>query len=134
MTIKTLAKQIKTSKKSVQKHYDFLKDSNLNLFLSHSYVFPQFFLFLIPSMHQKTIGLRVKAFLGKEKGRKASNIHEWQIEANVMQLCILMYFGRYNYSHWIKNVLNSLLINYVSEASLCIYCSKIYILAFFSYF
>jgi hypothetical protein len=67
----TLAKQIKTWRKSLQKHYNILEDSNLNLFLSHSYVFPQFFLFLIPSMHQKTIGLRVKAFLGKEKGRKA---------------------------------------------------------------
>ena len=43
MTIKTLAKQIKTLKKSLQKHYDFLEDSNLNLFLSHSYVSPQFF-------------------------------------------------------------------------------------------
>lgn len=67
----TLAKQIKTLRKSLQKHYDLLQGSNLNLFLSHSNVFPQFFLFLIPSMHQKTIGLRVKAFLGKEKGRKA---------------------------------------------------------------
>ena len=42
-----------------------------------------------------------------------------------MELCILMYFGKYNYSHWTKNVLNSLLINYASEASSRIYFSEI---------
>ena len=41
----TLAQQIKTLRKPLQKHYDLLEDSNLNLFLSHSCVSTIFPLF-----------------------------------------------------------------------------------------